>query len=153
MGHCDPRQGRQYGQPRASFPRQLDQELGSPPAGVADWHLPFTPRLSRHLRQQPPPPPPPQGPPRALDWLRSFPISRAIGRIVRPSAAGLATYYWSIQIPNGHWWPPTWRKRGAGETQPRDRGKALALMNSKDFRVFEVAVRNPQHMPIFFLDM
>lgn len=52
LGHRDPRERRQYDQPTASFPRQLDQELGSPPPGSRSWHLPSLLRLSRHLSQQ-----------------------------------------------------------------------------------------------------
>lgn len=74
LGHQDPKEKRQYDQPTASFPRQLDQELGSPRARIAGWHLPFTLRLSRHLSQQTSFTAPISGPaPTPLDWLRCFP--------------------------------------------------------------------------------
>ena len=74
LGHHDPKEKRQYDQPTASFPRKLDQELGSPPAGIPGWHLPFTLRLCRHLSQQTSFSAPISGPaPTPLDWLRCFP--------------------------------------------------------------------------------
>lgn len=80
LGHYDPKEKRQYDQPTASFPRQLDQELGSPRAGITGWHLPYTLRLSRHLSQQTSFTAPISGPASTpLDWLRCFPLFRAIG--------------------------------------------------------------------------
>lgn len=80
LGHRDPRERRQYDQPTASFPRQLDQELGSPPARLPGWHLPFTLRLSRHLSHQTSFTAPNPGPAlMPLDWLNCYPLFYTIG--------------------------------------------------------------------------
>ena len=101
----------------ASFPRQLDQELGSPPAAFPGWHLPFTLRLGRHLSQQTSFPAP-----MPLDWLRRFPFSCTIGWLIRPSSTCTVSYYWSIQIVNRHWSTPVMAERKRVEKRARPRG-------------------------------